>query len=298
MLDRLTLDQLRMLAAVADTGSFSGAGRKLRRAQSAISQAIQALEKTLDVALFDRAAKTPALTEAGRVILADARELLRDAESLRGRAASIAGGVEPELLLAVEVMFPLPLLMKSLKALAAEFPHVAVSLFTESLGGGNQRLRDGTARLGLFAPLVNDSEFVSTYLTGVPMVPVVAAGHPLARMKGPLDNAALERHMQLVLTDRTALTVGFSGGVISRRTWRFADIGTRLEFLLAGFGWCNMPLHMVETYIARKRLKRLQLVERGSWTFPIHVIHRRDRPPGRAGQWLIADLKARLSATS
>jgi hypothetical protein len=50
--------------AVAETGSFSAAGRKLRRVQSAVSQTVQALEDTLGVVLFDRTAKTPRLTDA------------------------------------------------------------------------------------------------------------------------------------------------------------------------------------------------------------------------------------------
>jgi DNA-binding transcriptional LysR family regulator len=295
MLDRLTLDQLRMLAAIADSGSFSAAGRKLRRAQSAVSQSIQALESTLGITLFDRAEKVPVLTDAGRVILSDARQLLRDAEALRGRAASIADKIEPELTLAVETMFPLQLLMESLKALAAEFPHLAVTLFTETLGGAEQRLIDDTARLGLFAPRPGvDDGLVSTPLTSVIMVPVVAAGHPLAKAKAPIGREVLERHTQLVLTDRTQLTAGFSGGVIGRRTFRFADIATRLEFLLGGFGWCNMPLHMVEPHLKAKRLKHLKLAERASWEFPIHVMHRRDRPLGRASRWLIEDLKVRV----
>ena len=44
MLDNLTLDQMRVLIAVAEEGSFSAAARRLGRVQSAISQAIQTLE--------------------------------------------------------------------------------------------------------------------------------------------------------------------------------------------------------------------------------------------------------------
>ena len=67
MLDALTLDQLRILIAVAETGSFSAAARRLGRVQSAISQSVQSLEATLGVQLFDRETKTPRLSEAGRV---------------------------------------------------------------------------------------------------------------------------------------------------------------------------------------------------------------------------------------
>ena len=68
MLDRLTLDQLRMLIAVAETGSFSAAARRLGRVQSAVSQSVQALEATLGLALFDRGERTPKLSDAGRAL--------------------------------------------------------------------------------------------------------------------------------------------------------------------------------------------------------------------------------------
>ena len=47
MLDRLTLDQMRVLVAVVETGSFSAAARRLGRVQSAISQSVQSLEAAL-----------------------------------------------------------------------------------------------------------------------------------------------------------------------------------------------------------------------------------------------------------
>src|SRR5215475_10801854 len=97
MLDRLTLDQLRVLVAVVEAGSFSAAARRLGRVQSAVSQTVQALELTLGIALFERNGKTPRLNDAGKVILRDARGLLAGAETLRARAESIVANVEPEL---------------------------------------------------------------------------------------------------------------------------------------------------------------------------------------------------------
>jgi DNA-binding transcriptional LysR family regulator len=54
MIDPLTLDQMRVLVAVAETGSFSAAARKLGRVQSAISQAVRTMEQALRLTLFDR----------------------------------------------------------------------------------------------------------------------------------------------------------------------------------------------------------------------------------------------------
>lgn len=297
MLDRLTLDQLRTLIAVAETGSFSAAGRRLRRVQSGVSQTIQALENTLGIPLFAREGKTPVLSDAGRAILADARRLVDQADALRARAEQIASDVEPELTLAVDAMFPNGLLMTSLKGLAEQFPLLPVTVFTEALGGTEQRLHDGTARLGIFTPRAQTLPGLSIDpLAPMTLVPVVAADHPLAKSPSPVSRATLETQVQLILTDRTQITAGFSGGVISTRVWRFADLASRLEYLLAGFGWCNMPLHLVDGHIAGGRLVQLDLEDYKSLSLPIAFVHATKHPPGRAGRWLMDDLRPRLLA--
>jgi DNA-binding transcriptional LysR family regulator len=171
-----------------------------------------------------------------------------------------------------------------------------VTLFTEGLGGPEQRLRDGVARLGIYTALYGESaDFESEFLVAVPLVPVAAASHPLADEPAPLPREVLERHVQLVLTDRTTISAGLSGGVISPRVWRFADQNTRLDFLLGGFGWCNMPYHSVREPIEAGRLKALNLVGSSLKSLPLSVVHERGRPPGKAGRWLINDLRSRLS---
>ena len=298
MIDPLTLDQMRVLIAVVETGSFSGAARRLSRVQSAISQSVNTMESVLDLTLFDRSGKTPVLTEAGEAILKDARRLVEGARSLKARAESIASDVEPELTLAVDAFFPTYPLMASLRALRLEFPQTPVSVFTEGLGGPEQRLRDGLARLAIYPLAVTRaSDLAAEFLTEIALIPVVAAQHPLAQCDGPIPREALEPHIQLVLTDRTALTQNMKGGVISHQVWRFADLSTRLDFLLAGFGWCNMPAHMVIEHIEAGRLKRLTLAETEASLvhLHIHVVRERGREIGRVGRWLIDDLRRQLA---
>ncbi len=62
MLDGITLDQFRTFIAAADEGSFSGAGRRLRRAQSVVSQTLANMEGQLGIQLFDRTGRVPVLT--------------------------------------------------------------------------------------------------------------------------------------------------------------------------------------------------------------------------------------------
>jgi len=295
MIDPLTLDQMRVLVAVAESGSFSAAARRLGRVQSAISQSIQTLETTLGLTLFDRSSRTPSLTEAGQAIVKDARAVLHGAKAMRARAESIAADIEPELTLAVDAMFPTPLLMASLDALRQEFPELPATVFTEALGGAEQRLRDGAARMAIYMRSPSGgADLDAQFLTRIALTPVVAADHPLAALPGPLGRDALEPYIQLVLTDRTDISRNLQGGVIASRVWRFADLATRLEFLLAGFGWCNMPLHMVESHLLAGRLKRLNIAGEPGVELPLYVVHERGRRIGRAGRWLIDDLRMRL----
>jgi DNA-binding transcriptional LysR family regulator len=75
MLDGVSLDQPRTFSAAADEGSFPAAGRRLRRAQSAVSQTLANLEGQLGVKVFDRSGRFPVLTDQGRALLADARAM-------------------------------------------------------------------------------------------------------------------------------------------------------------------------------------------------------------------------------
>src|ERR1700754_4724076 len=100
MLDGVTLDQLRTFVAAVDEGSFSAAGRKLRRAQSVVSQTLANLEAQLGVQLFDRSTRYPKLTDAGRGLLLDARSVAENIDAFKARARALREGLEPELAVA------------------------------------------------------------------------------------------------------------------------------------------------------------------------------------------------------
>ena len=94
MLDGVTLDQLRTFIAAAEQGSFSAAGRKLRRAQSVVSQTLANLEAQLGVQLFDRRNRFPALTTEGQGLLREARAVADHMDAFKAHARSISEGLE------------------------------------------------------------------------------------------------------------------------------------------------------------------------------------------------------------
>src|ERR1700678_4556687 len=116
MLDGVSLDQLRTFIAAAEEGTFSAAGRRLRRAQSVVSQTLANLEGQIGVKLFDRAGRLPLLTQQGQVLLADARTIAGSIHLLKAHAKGLAGGLEPELSIVVDVMFPMSALTAAVVA--------------------------------------------------------------------------------------------------------------------------------------------------------------------------------------
>ena len=185
--------------------------------------------------------------------------------------------------------------MAALRDLRREFPTLPVTLLTGGIGAPERHLRDGTVQLAIYpVEEVVHLDLEAELLMLVDMIPVVAADHPLAAEPGPLPRASLAEHIQLVLTDGSPRG-GWSRGVLSPRTWRFADLNTRMNFLLEGFGWCHMPKHSVEEAIAAGRLKRLHMQEQDGFTLALHVVYERGRPPGIAGRWLTARLRQALA---
>src|ERR1700692_5083985 len=129
MLDGVSLDQLRTFIAAAEEGNFSAAGRKLRRAQSVVSQTLANLEGQIGVKLFDRKGRLPVLTEQGRALLAHARAVVGDMDLLKARAKGLAGGLEPDLSAVIDVMFPMAIWTAGGAAFYANFSITPLRLY-------------------------------------------------------------------------------------------------------------------------------------------------------------------------
>jgi len=294
MLDAVTLDQLRTFIAAADQGSFSGAGRKLRRAQSVISKTLANLEGQFGVRLFDRAHRRPVLTSQGQVLLAHARTVVGDVDLLKAQAKHLAGGLEAELAVVIEVMFPMATLTAAVTAFHAAFPLTPLRLYVEALGAVIQPVLDGRCTLAVSGGLaLVPPQFSQEPLLQVPLVHVVSPRHALASYAGPIPSSELAKHIQLVLTDRSTLSKGKEFGVLSPRTWRLADLGAKHAFLRAGLGWGGMPAERVQSDLARRTLVKIVAADAppGGFGLSMHAVYRREAPPGIAARWFIDRLK-------
>jgi DNA-binding transcriptional LysR family regulator len=294
-MDAITLDQIQIFLAIVDHGSFSRAAQELRRAQSAVTYGIQKLEAQIGLPLFDRSAYRPALTEAGRTLLIRARRIAEEAGAFRESARSLASGLEAELTIVLDSMFPMATLVEALRAFTARFPTVPPRIYVQSLGASAELVLNDTCMIGLLPLIFSDTARLARFpLRTIDLIPVVAPDHPLAAIDPPIEAHLLRQHVQLVLTDRSELTAGRDFGVLSSRTWRLADLGAKQSMLLAGLGWGNMPAHLVQDDIARGRLKVIRPVDFDPTIARLVMggAYRTDRRLGPAGQWMINHLSA------
>jgi len=282
-----TLEQLRVFIAVIDHGGFAHAARALHRTQSVVSYTIANLEEQLNIELLDRSKRKPVLTEAGKALLADARAVASKVDGMRSRAKALGQGLEPEVSIVVDIMFPTCLLVRILEAFKHEFPTVSLRLHTEALGAVTQLVKERRCQLGVAGLQMAQGADLERHAAGhVKMFPVCAPKHPLAQIEGVLPTSLLREHLQLVVTDRSALTSGQDFGVQALHDWRLGDLGSKHALLRGGIGWGNMPEDMVADDLKDGRLVRLQVQEGSELLYPMYVIHRGDDELGPAGKWL------------
>ncbi|MER8841913.1 LysR family transcriptional regulator [Mesorhizobium sp. M0684] len=289
-----TLDQLQILVAVAETGSFSAAGRKLNRAQSVISYAIANLEAQLGLKLFEReGTREPQLTDVGKATLEDARRMVGVLQRIRSRVDGYRQGLEAEVTLSVDVTLPSPVLVRVLKAFEAQFPAVTLRLHIGSLGLILDHVVGGQADLGI-GGLLGETDVNLLRIGFFSLVPAAAPDHPLALLPRPVALEDVREHIQLVVSDQSERTRGRDYGVFAYRTWRLTDVRTKHVLMREGLGWGGLPRWLIADDLANGRLVELDLEPYSEVRSPLYAMHRADRSPKPAAAWLIDQFKRQL----
>jgi DNA-binding transcriptional LysR family regulator len=199
-----------------------------------------------------------------------------------------------ELSAVVDVLFPIEAISESALEFRTRFPRTPLRLYVEALGGAYQPVIDGHCSLGVVGsmPDVPASMGVEP-LQAVDMIMMASQDHPLAAIAGVIPRSELQKHVQLVLTDRSELTRGREFGVMSPLTWRLSDLFAKHSFLLKGLGWGGMPLHAVKRDLDDQKLKKLLIEDMPEQrlSLPMFAVYLSENPPGPAGRWLIERLK-------
>jgi DNA-binding transcriptional LysR family regulator len=171
------LSQLRCFVAVAEELHFGRAAARLNMTQPPLSRQIQILERVLDVVLLERSNRTVKLTPAGQSFLAEARRLLKLAESAAMLAKRVANGKAGSINIGFTATSAYSYVPDLVAACRRELPDVEISL--KEMVSGDQ-LDSGEIDIGLLRPPIPRGGLRSFRVTAEPLIAAVPSGHPLA----------------------------------------------------------------------------------------------------------------------
>src|ERR1044071_9731181 len=103
---RITLEQWRTLISVVDSGGYAKAAEALHKSQSAVTYAVQKLEKTLAVKAFEIEGRKARLTPTGQMLYRRAKQLIEEAGRLEAASKKVSAGWEAEIGIAADIVFP------------------------------------------------------------------------------------------------------------------------------------------------------------------------------------------------
>ncbi|WP_108444570.1 LysR family transcriptional regulator [Halomonas denitrificans] len=241
---------LQAFLAVADSGSFSRAAEQLHLTQPAVSKRIAVLEGQIDARLFDRIGRRVSLTEAGRVLLPRARQILVMVDDSRRALGNLEDSVAGRLTLATSHHIGLHRLPPLLKAYTGQHPDVRLDLHFLDSEQAYQGVLDGELELAV----VTLAPHPDPQLEAVPvwidrLCFVCAPDHPLA------GRGRLGLHELCAFDAVLPGPLTFTRGLIESR---FASAGLTLPVALStnyletlkmmaaiGLGWSLLPERLV-----------------------------------------------------
>lgn len=282
-----SFEQLKMFVTVCECGSFSAAARKLKRAQSGVSQAVSNLEITLNQTLFDRRGNLPVLTPAGSALLPMAQSILLQQRRLDQKVMALDADEEHNLIIAIDESLIEPSLLSQLAVLAEQFPMTSIEIISASTFDIKTLIAEGKAHIGLVytdGTMQEDVEFKS--LGHSRFVTLAAPSHPLGQLSS-LKDTDLRTYRQIVQRSSTGKELWFSYA-ISTQIWYANTHQLLLDLAAEGIGWTIVPDRLAAPYLADGRLIELNVeYEPEGWVTTVDVIETRRQMGGPVRQAML-----------
>jgi DNA-binding transcriptional LysR family regulator len=290
----VTLDQARVLDALARHGTLQRAATALGKGHSSVIYALKTLEDALGLALLDRWGYRLRLTPAGAAVLGAARGLLEAERHLEDVVHQVKSGWEPRLTIVVDGVCPTATLFETVGQLAREAAATRVDVHTEFLGGVERAFEELEADLMIAVLPVASKAVTSTTLPELEAHLVAHKRHPLAR-KSKLALTDLAESLLLTVKGSDPRLSLPTASLESQSRVVLPDFAAKKTAILTGVGFGWMPEHLIERELERGELVRLDLGPRATHRFAPRLYRRRGRKLGRAGQQVYAALVTTLA---
>lgn len=241
----MNLRDLQYLIAVADLRNFSQAADRCCVSQPTLSNQIRKLEETLGVPLFERTNKRVMTTEVGEQMVAHARRILAEVNSMHEIATSAQDPLAGKFRLGAFPTLSSYLFPSLVPKMAAALPRIRLILVEEKTQVLVERLKRGELDAALLALPVNDDQLVEHALFDDDFLLAVPSGHPLAHHT-TIAQDDLAGHTLLLLEEGhclrdQALDVCHRVGMEEEQDFRATSLETLRQMVKAGTGITFMP---------------------------------------------------------
>ena len=265
---QLEIRHLKLVAAIAETGSVTRAGNRLHLTQSALSHQLRDAEEQLGVALFERKSGRMLLTPSGERLLQSARMVLDELERaekeiLNSNGSGASGGL---LRLSTECYTVYHWLPPRLKLFQRKFPNVDFQLAIEATDNPYAALLEGKLDVAIVCDPIRNRKIVFTPLFEDEVVIILPPGHRLAKQRYVEVKELAEETLIIYppKEDSTLLNRFFApAGIMPRRIKEVMLTDVIIEMVRGGLGVAALAKWAVAPQIASGTLVGLSLTERG-----------------------------------
>lgn len=248
----MNVDKCRIFLQVVEAGSLTAAAQQLGYTQSGVSHAVNSLEAEFGFPLLVRRKNGVTLTDEGKRLLPDMREVVRSSERLRQTAAAISGVTSGLLRVGTFSSVAVQWIPSLLKDFRQQYPMVELELYNGSYTQLAARIAGKRLDCAFASQAVQgEHSFVPLYRD--PLVLLLPPGHPLAdRQRLPLSALGGE---PLILPGEGA---DYDIGALLRRAdllqnvrYALNDDFAALALVEHGLGCCIMPSLLLQNQTYR-----------------------------------------------
>jgi len=263
---------------------------------SAITYSVRQLETGLGVSIFDRSGHRAILTEAGRQLLSEGRQLLGAAADLECRVRQVAKGWEVELRIAVDTVIDMARLYRLVEEFYALESGTRLRLLHEVLGGTWDALASGRAELAIgVSGDAPPGGYATRRLGRFEMAFVAAPFHPICDEPQPLAIEAIRRHRAVSIADSSRLLPPRTVGLFSEHdVLTVPSLQAKIAAQIAGLGVGFLPRGIAEREAHAGHLRILEVASPGP--SGDSLIAWRTGREGKALKWFVKRLEDPLVA--
>lgn len=283
----ISIEQIRCLNEIRNTGSITKAGEKLLRAKSAVNYSIKTLEEQLGFKVLDKSGYRPSLTPQGQEFLFKSKTLLKEYDALIESAQQILTGVEMSLTISASGICNLDALYQVIKDAMEAYPSTEITLHREILSG-EKMLEEDMVDMALFESLNNNMGFDYKQVDRLKLPLVISGDHPfLEYSKEQQTLEELGKYPQII--QRSSLeNFDIKRGVVADALkWSVSDTHSKCDIIKKGMGWGRLPDHMIFNELKDQSLVHLRHLDRGYENdVKVYLCRKKLKNPGMVNEFI------------